>query len=128
MSMRETVGSMRAYFILSGFLGILQSLFQIMASEGNVVFIAISAIQFGLALGFVYVGITLRKLLSQAPQHVRLLLIVAGGWSILLFVIGLLSTIDVSGVVVLAISLLIIWYLLHNVNRLTQELRSSPAP
>jgi hypothetical protein len=129
MAMRETVGTMRAYFIVSGLLGILQSLFLILASEGDVAVIVIAAISFGLSLGFVYAGIKLRTMLLQAHEHVRLLLVVAAGWSILLFLIGLLSTMEVSNVLVLAISLLIIIYHLRNANRLSRELKTgSPQP
>lgn len=75
--MRETVGSLKAYFILVGILGGLGSLVRLgtavevgnLNGGGILVFLlAMAVIQGVLALGYLYMGFQLPTLLSQKPH------------------------------------------------------------
>jgi hypothetical protein len=129
MAMRETVRSLRAYFILSG----LATLFSysralLVNFQGSIsVVMVIGVIGIGFSLAFLYVGFALPRLLTSAVRQVVLLLYVSTGWVVFVFLIGLLTGIAIFAVITLVLSLLILWYLLKNFRRLAAEAQISAA-
>ena len=128
MAMRETVRSLRAYFILSG----LATLFSYgralwVNSQGAVIAIAIGIIGIGFSLAFLYVGFSLPALLRSSPGRITTLLYVSTGWVIFVFLFGLLEGLAPVALITLILSLLILWYLLKNVRRLAAEAQVSSA-
>ena len=131
MKMRETVRSLRAYFIFSGLAGVF---FGVSALRANLLGTAIGAIigliSIGFSLAFVYVGFTLPKLLRVSANRIVMLLYASTAWTVFFFLLSLLGGPSVYGLVALVLTLLILWYLLKNVRRLAAEVQtaSSEAP
>ena len=123
MAMRETVRSLRAYFILSG----LATLF----SYGRALWVnfqgpftlttVVGVIGIGFSLAFLYVGFSLPQLLRSSAGQIVTLLYVSTGWVVFVFLVGLLESLAPVAVITLLLSLLILWYLLKNVRRLAAE-------
>jgi hypothetical protein len=134
MAMKETVRSLRVYFILSGlaslwfgFLGLAADL-RTAISPAAILAILIGAVGVGLALAFLYVGVFLPELLRSSSHQVVMLLYASTAWAGLTFLFSILNGVHSEAIVVLAISLLILWYLLRNVRRLAAEAsHSAPA-
>lgn len=128
MEMRETVRSLRAYFIFSGLAGVF---FGVSALRANLLGTAIGAIigliSIGFSLAFVYVGFTLPKLLRVSANRIVMLLYASTGWTVFFFLLSLLGGPSVSGLVALVLTLLILWYLLKNVRRLAAEVQAAPS-
>jgi hypothetical protein len=130
--MRETIRSLRIYFILSGlaslwfgFLGLAADL-QVGISPATIPATAIGIVGIGLALAFLYVGISLPGLLRNSSRRIVMLLYVSAGWAILTSLLSLLNGLQGRTIAILAISLLILWYLLRNVRRLAAEAQNMP--
>ena len=128
MAMRETVRSLRAYFILSGLATLSSySLAVGVNFQGPFMFatvVGIVGIGFGLA--FLYVGFSLPGLLASAVGRIVTLLYVSTGWVVFVFLLGLLAGRPTPvAVFILVLSLLILWYLLKNVRRLAAEAQVS---
>ena len=129
MAMRETVRSLRAYFILSGLATLI--------SYGRALWVnfqgpfklptGIAVIGIGFSLAFLYVGIALPGLLRSSAGRVVTLLYVSTGWVVFVFLLGLREELAPVAVVTLLLSLLILWYLLRNVRRLAAEAQASSA-
>src|SRR5437660_782924 len=87
--MRETVRSLRIYFILSGLVSLwfgFQSLvsdFQAGISPVMILVIATGVASAGLALGFLYVGLFLEKLLQHSSHWIVVLLYASIGRAVL---------------------------------------------
>jgi hypothetical protein len=123
MAMKETVRSLRAYFILSG----LATLF----AYGHALVVnfqgpfkvptVVGVIGIGFSLAFLYVGFTLPGLLKSSAGRIVTLLYVSTGWVLFVFLLGLLEGLAPVAVITLLLSLLILWYLLKNVRRLAAE-------
>lgn len=128
MEMRETVRSLRAYFIFSGLAGVF---FGVSALRANLLGTAIGAIigliSIGFSLAFVYVGFTLPKLLRVSANRVVMLLYVSTAWTVFFFLLSLFGGPSVFGLVALVVTLLILWYLLKNVRRLAAEVQAAPS-
>lgn len=123
MAMRETVRSLRAYFILSG-LATLVSYSRAVAVNYQGAFVlatVVGIIGIGFSLAFVYVGFALPGLLARSAGRIVTLLYVSGGWVLFVFVLGLVEGLAPVAVFILVLSLLILWYLLKNVRRLAAE-------
>jgi hypothetical protein len=122
-AMRETVRSLRAYFILTG----LWTLF----SYGRALWVnfetrfifatVVGIIGIGFSLAFLYVGFSLPGLLTSSVDRIVTLLYVSTGWVAFMFLIGLLEGLAPVAVFTLVFSLLVLWYLLKNVRRLAAE-------
>ena len=127
MAMRETVRSLRAYFILSG----LATLFSYGRAlwvnfQGPFTFAAgVGVIGIGFSLAFFYTGISLPRLLRSSADRIATLLYVSTGWVVFVFLLGLLEGLAPVAVITLILSLLILWYLLKNVRRLAVEAQAS---
>ena len=136
--MRETPTTLSAYFILNGGLGALASIGLMVLNGGQrvpvparVAIVAISVVNVVLALAFVVTGILLRRLLAKSPETIKLVLWVATGWAALMSVVSLVSGVRSFILGMFVLSLLILWYLLKNVNRLASEAKhaaSAPKP
>ena len=131
MAMKETVRSLRAYFILSGLASLwfqfldLGVRLRAVISPATILVMAIGIVGVGLALAFLYVGGFLPKLLQSSPHRIVILLYISAGWAVVTSLLGLLNGVQIGTIVVLAVSLLILWYLLRNVRRLTAEAQHS---
>lgn len=130
--MRETVRSLRIYFILSGLASLwfgVQSLvsdFQAGISPVMILVISTGVASAVLALGFLYVGLFLEKLLQHSSNRIIVLLYASTGLAVLSSTLNFLGG-GVTAIVILAVTLLILWYLLRNVRRLAAEARLSPS-
>lgn len=129
MGMRETAGSLRAYFILSGLAGVFFALRVSLLSAG-IIGLIVELISIGFSLAFVYVGFTLPKLLRGSANRIVTLLYASTGWTVFFFLLSLLGGLSAVGLVTLILTLLILWYLLKNVRRLAAEAQAvtSEAP
>ena len=125
--MRETVRSLRAYFILSGLAELsmealaLVSAVRAAISVATVLTILVAVVGIGFAIAFLYVGALLPALLRSAVDRIVTLLRVSAGWLIVSSVPGFFLGDRPWVLVGLAIGLLIVWYLLRNVRRLAVE-------
>jgi hypothetical protein len=129
MAMRETVRSLRAYFILSGLATLFSYGRALWVNYQGAVSIAtfIGLIGIGFSLAFLYVGFSLPGLLRSSAGRIATLLYVSTGWVLFVFLLGLLEGLAPVALITLILSLLILWYLLKNVRRLAAEaLGSSP--
>lgn len=121
--MKETVRSLRVYFILSGLAGALVSGSALRVSlEGSAMTeAALQTVSIALSVAFLYVGFGLAGLLRTSAGRVIAILYLSAGWSAFHFLIRLLRTGVPFGLVTLVLVLLIVWYLLRNIKRLAAE-------
>jgi hypothetical protein len=125
--MKESVGSLKAYFIVVSVLGIISSLAILGASQVNPLFLVIGLIELGFSVAYLYIGITLRKLLVKSPELLNNILFGSMAYHVIIFLLSLLNGFQIFLVIRLAIALLLFWYLLINVKRLSQEVKSNSA-
>jgi hypothetical protein len=127
MAMRETVRSLRAYFILSGLATLFSYGRALWVNYQGAVSIAtvIGVIGIGFSLAFLYVGLSLPGLLRSSAGRIVTLLYVSTGWVLFVFLLGLLEGLAPVALITLILSLLILWYLLKNVRRLAAEAQGS---
>jgi len=124
MVMRETIGSLKAYFILIALIGAAQSAFLLFKSQGIFIIIIFSLLGLGVSCVYFYIGISFRKLLIQSPKFITTVILISMGLLIASFLLSLLEGLQGSMVLELVIGLLITWYLLRNVKRLSSEEQS----
>jgi len=139
---RETVKSLRAYFIVVGIfaallgtgrLAVLAILLpHIVARRASIPSTDVLAIMLldvaaivslGLGASFLAVGIGLPKLLVESSQRIVTLLYLSLGANVLFFALSIPFGINALAVGYFAAGLLLIWYLLKNVRRLAAEAR-----
>ncbi len=127
--MKESVGSLKAYFIVVSVLGIISSLATFGGSQVNPPFLVFGLIELGFSLAYLYIGITLRKLLIKSPQLLNNLIFASMAYKVITFLLIslLIHSLQIALVIQLAITLLVFWYLLINVKRLSQEAKSNLA-
>ena len=129
MAMKETVGSIRAYFILAGVLSLLVSALPLIKT-GVPLFTALGCVQGVLSLGFIVVGAQMQKMLEDSPGIVKAVVVAN-----VLLVIGLYAmmtqylTAEQMGAQLwrVIISVAIGAYLLTNAARLSKELQEAKA-
>jgi hypothetical protein len=123
MAMKETVRSLRAYFILSGLATLISYGRALGVNFQGPLTLAtvVGVIGIGFSLAFLYVGFTLPGLLKSSAGRIVTLLYVSTGWVLFVFLLGLLEGLAPVAVITLLLSLLILWYLLKNVRRLAAE-------
>lgn len=124
--MRETAKSLRSYFILAGLCSVYNNTSGLLASPGILVMV-FEAVGLLLALGFLYAGAVLPKLLATSVERINLLLGITAGFAVagagvVLLVKGPMIQVYVSGV-----SVFVCGYLFANVKRLAAEARALPA-
>ena len=125
--MKESVGSLKAYFIVVSVLGVIGSLGILGASQVNPLFLVIGLIELGFSVAYLYIGITLRKLLVKSPKVIDNILFASMAYHVIIFLLSLSNGLQIVLVIRLAIVLLLFWYLLINVKRLSQEVKSNSA-
>ncbi|AFY80495.1 hypothetical protein [Oscillatoria acuminata] len=129
--MKETVGSLRAYFGLIGVLSVLSTLgelyFYLSFQPGNLFGILLTLIGLGLSCLFLYFSFDLKKLLIKSPEFVSRVILVSAGFQIISLVFSLLWDNGVASIVKPGIGILICWYLLANINRLSRSLQEEMA-
>lgn len=119
--MKETVGSLKAYFIVVGLLGGIGSVALLIQAQGNVAFIASGLVSLGLSIGYFYIGVVLRKLLVKSPQLITTVLYISLISLLVNLVLGLSDGFQVNEGFRSAIGLFIVLYLLNSVKRLSAE-------
>jgi hypothetical protein len=122
--MKETVGSLRAYFILVSVLGIAGSVMALGALQVNPLFLVTGLIGLAFSVAYLYVGISLRKLLVESPGLIESLLFASMTYQLIIFLLTLFNGFQTGSVIQFAFSLLILWYLLSSVRRLSKEIES----
>lgn len=135
MQMRESVTTLRRYFLLIGVGGICGSGIRlIMALQNGIPRMAVlpailKIAEFGFILAFAYAGWFLRELLRSSPDRIIALLQINFLWGTAEFLLSAKHGIETSTIVIICSSILIQWYLVHNVYRLAAEAREGlPAP
>ena len=118
--MKETVGSLRAYFILSGLGSGALNVVALQHAEPAAAK-AIAIVGLGFAIAYVYAGVRLRPLIAGSPARVLWLLIAGGLFLAILFGIGLLYGAAMAALPKIVLGLLITLYLFANVRRLAAE-------
>jgi hypothetical protein len=122
--MKETVGSLRAYFILVSVLGIAGSVMTLGALQVNPLFLVTGLIGLAFSVAYLYVGISLRKLLVESLGLIESLLFASMTYQLIIFLLTLFNGFQTGSVIQFAVSLLILWYLLSSVRRLSKEIES----
>ena len=121
MSMRETVSSIRAYFVLSALLSILSYLKGLATSQGAIVTTLLLA-GLGLALAYLYLGLRLKTLIVDAPERILFVLKLGGSFWLMTLVLAIARGGIVGVVTQATVALLVTSYLFVNVRRLLGEL------
>ena len=112
--MKESIVSLKAYFIIIGMIGLAIGLAHSISGSNAI----ISLIGVAFSVSYLYIGITLRKLLIESPEVLERIIYANIAYIILSFLFGLFSGLSVS-LIRLVIGLLINWYLLNSVKRLS---------
>jgi len=121
MAMKESVGSLRAYFIITALLAGFQSTAPLVQSQRNIIVYISALIGVGFAIAYLYIGITLRQLIVKSPKIITRVILVSMGFLVVGFLFSLVDGVQTAMVAKLIIGLLITWYLLKNVKRLSLE-------
>ena len=121
MTMKETVRSLKLYFILCGIVGLLPVIGQISQASANVFLGVFGLISLAFAVAYFYIGVSLQKLIVTSPNMIVNVLYANAAYSLLVFLLSLLSGFNPAAAGITAFSLLVLWYLLVNVKRLAQE-------
>jgi hypothetical protein len=123
--LKETVGSLRAYFVLVAVLGAVVNVVNLFSGASWLV-AAIAVVGFGFCVAYFYLGVRLKHLLATAPGQITGVLIAGAVFLVLVFVIDAASA-GLGATEVRPIGgLLITWYLLRNVRRLAAEAYPKP--
>ena len=123
--MKETVGSLRAYFILSG---LVSGALNVVALQRGKLAAAnlLAVVGIGFAIAYVYAGVRLRPLIAGSPGRVLRLLIAGGVFLALLFGVNMLYGSAVAALPKIILGLLIVGYLFVNVRRIATESQAGP--
>jgi hypothetical protein len=128
--MRETVGSLRAYFIVVGVIGLAAAglsarffiaLVQFVASMPpytSITLIVTIVVETVLAIAFLYAGARLPVMLKSSTTFVVRLIYVTAAWTLVSYLSSLAAGFQIWALAHLVIGLLICWYLLRSVRRL----------
>lgn len=81
MGVRETVRSLRAYFMFSGPAGVVFA-FRVALLGAGILLAVVALISVGFSLAFVYLGFTLPKLLRGSAGRIGTLLYASAGWRV----------------------------------------------
>jgi hypothetical protein len=123
--MRETVGSLRAYLILSGIIGALQSS-RLIGSSGDALETFMTLPALVLSLSYLYLGIRLPTLMATALNRIFLIFEAGAAYLIMFFGMLIVTGAIVTGFGGTGFGLLLIWYLCVNAKRLVAEAQKSP--
>lgn len=125
MGMRETKGSLQAYFLVVGCFSTGRALLILTAGEGLETTVIVGLIlDLLLGIAFILCGVFVRRLLAEAPGVIVTLLAVMLAIAVILVIIGalLFARLQEPGILIVPlVQVLITVYLLVNVNRLARE-------
>ncbi|WP_159875701.1 MULTISPECIES: hypothetical protein [Aquitalea] len=121
MAMRESVKSLRAYFVFAGTITALQGIGMAKGSNFNVIVGIFCLVQFSLAAGYLYVGLKLDKLLATSIRPIAIVLSISVSVLALVFLISLVGGFYFKYAFQLALGSVIAWYLYRNSKRLYFE-------
>ncbi len=127
MAIRETVRSLRFYFLFFGFLGMLGGAGGVYISRGKPLQAATFLLGFAFSAVLFYAGLALRGLHREASRKITAVIYAGMAYvvviSLLFLAIGMPLFEALFG---LFGGLLINWYLLRTVKRLSKEARKAP--
>ena len=120
MAMRETVRSLRLYFVLTAVLG---GTVNVIALQRPIGLVAetLSVLGIVFALAYLYLGLRLRRLLATSPRQITAVLIAGAVFLLLLLALDALSGFQGGTLAQVVLGLLVTWYLFVNVRRLAAE-------
>ena len=127
MAMRESVKSLRSYFVFVGALTALQGFSMAKGSEFNVILGIFCLVQFSLAAGYLYVGLKLDKLLTTSIKPIAVVLSAGVAVLALMFLISLVGGLSFQYTFQLVLGSVIAWYLYRNAKRLSFEEKNKEA-
>lgn len=123
--MRESVRSLRAWFLVIGLLWFASCVYFIIAPltstpqpKDDISGVISGILGIPLSLGYIYLGIFIKKTLERSPQFIRVFLYVDTGLIVPIQLIRM-DFID------LLLTVLVNWYLLANVNRLSNSMQNA---
>ena len=123
--MRETVRTLRLYFIVSSLLAVPGNLLILVLSQGNLLMVGLALIGLGFCGVFFYIGAVLPRLLAESPRTVTRVIYAGMAFLVMSFPLTLAEGVRFRPFVFLILGLLICWYLLQNVKRLSAEARGA---
>lgn len=126
--MKETIGSLKAYFIVVSVLGMIGSVLALGISQVRPVYFVTGLIGLAFSVAYLYIGITLRKLLVDSPKLIDNTLLASMAYQVITFLLSLLNGFQIGSAIQLVMALLILWYLLANTRRLSGEVKSKAKP
>lgn len=127
MAKGETVGTLRAYFVIVGVLGGALNVFALLARPLDVS----SVVPLGglaVAGAFLFLGLRLKELIVTAPRLCEQIIIGAAALAVVMAIANILLGASPVVGIQSVVWLIIAWYLVTNVRRLSAEAASSPAP
>jgi len=119
--MKETIKSLRVYFIIVGIAQIYNIIKDIGALKSNIILGIIGIISLIFGLFYFYFGIKLKSLISESPKLIINFLIVQIVFSVLSSLLLFFVSSQPYVLIFLLIGLLVNWYLISNVKRLAKE-------
>jgi len=124
--LRETTGSLKAYFIVIGLIGcISQPIAFLFRSQTEGFNIYSTAISFLFSFAFLSIGILFRKLRIESPKIITAVVSANLGFAIVSFLLRSINNIQGPPLIVqfllLVVGFLIVWYIIKSVNRLSLE-------
>jgi hypothetical protein len=127
MAMKESIRSLRLYFLLSGLASLWVCVVSfapiLRASFSTVVIVAaVFATAFlAMSLAFLYVGFFLRRLLRDSSHRIVILIYIGMAFVVMSFLADLFGGIQTQELVIDVLSMLLGLYLLKNIRRLAAE-------
>ena len=125
--MKETIRSLRAYFIVMGLISLLPS-FGVLAGglkpQGNGALVVGGIVGLGLSIMYLYMGVRLKSLLTNNPGFVKGVILAVMAVIVVNFLFHMAGVEPGplgAEAVITGIGLLINWYLLRNVSRLAGD-------
>lgn len=124
--MKESVGSLKAFFIFVGILGVFGSYTAITQPQENLNTINLISLILGIgfSIAYLYIGFSLRKLLVEYPKIITTVILANIVVSVLNFLLSLFQGFQLNILLGFAVGLLINWYLYSSVMRLSKEEKS----
>jgi len=116
--MKESVKSLKWYFIIVALLGGYNTLYYFANSQGNIILIISCIIAALFSIAWFYIGISLDKLIIKSSSMIIKVLLLSGVYLTLTCLLSL-------NIIGLVGGLLITWYLFKNIKRLSLEQRTS---
>jgi len=121
--MKESVNSLRLYFIIVALINAYYGVSYLYSSQGYIIVLIFGFISIGFSITFFYLGILLNKLLIESTKLITTIFFFNIGFIGLVALLEILAGLP-EGLIRLVGGILITWYLLSNVKRLSLEQQS----